>query len=39
VIRAALATHREGITEIYFHPGAESDPPEAAALADLIASF
>jgi hopanoid biosynthesis associated protein HpnK len=38
-VRAALAQTREGVTEIYFHPGAEIDPPAPDALASLVASF
>ncbi len=36
VFRSALAAHRAGATEIYFHPGAELDPPDPAALAGLL---
>ena len=35
-IRAALAQHRSGTTEIYFHPGAEAEPPDPVALAALL---
>jgi hopanoid biosynthesis associated protein HpnK len=38
VFRTALASRGEGTTEIYFHPGAELNPPEPAALAQLLHS-
>jgi hypothetical protein len=38
VFRAALAALGAGTTEIYFHPGAERDPPDPAALARTVAS-
>ena len=38
VIRAALAAHRGGTTEIYFHPGAETEPPDPVEIARLISS-
>ena len=34
--RDALAAHRGGTTEIYFHPGAERDPPEPEKLAEIV---
>lgn len=36
IFGTALKEHREGTTEIYFHPGAEIAPPEPGALAKLI---
>ena len=35
--RTALSKARDSSTEIYWHPGAEANPPEPEALADLIA--
>jgi predicted glycoside hydrolase/deacetylase ChbG (UPF0249 family) len=36
VFRRARAAYREGTTEIYFHPGAELDPPDPEALARAL---
>jgi hopanoid biosynthesis associated protein HpnK len=38
VFQSAVAAHRGGTTEIYFHPGAELDPPDPTALARIVAS-
>jgi hypothetical protein len=36
--RAERASRAGGTTEVYFHPGAEIDPPDPVALAALLAT-